>query len=78
MSVNVICRAIISRHLIHFYYTGDAAPGMRVVEPHMVAYNRKDDLALSAWFLRGASGSQEGQGWREYLYIGDQVACHSR
>ncbi|HKZ02316.1 MAG TPA: hypothetical protein VI750_08985 [Pyrinomonadaceae bacterium] len=33
----------------------------------MVAYNGAGHLALSAWFLGGASESQEGQGWREYL-----------
>jgi predicted DNA-binding transcriptional regulator YafY len=62
----VICGAIQSRRLVRFYYD-DPAPGIRVVEPHMIAYNRKDNLALSAWFLGGQSASQEGQGWREYL-----------
>jgi len=38
-----------------------------MVEPHMVAYNGTGHLALSTWFLGGASESQEGQGWREYL-----------
>ena len=38
-----------------------------VVEPHMVADNQRNNRALSAWFLRGESESQEGEGWREYL-----------
>jgi len=65
-SVNELCSAISSMHLVRFYYE-DQAPGFRVVEPHMVAYNRRNNLALSAWFLGGESASQEGQGWREYL-----------
>jgi len=64
---NTLCGAIQSRNLVQFYYSGDEAPGPRMVEPHMVAYNATEHLALSAWFLGGASESQEGQGWREYL-----------
>jgi hypothetical protein len=67
MSQTILCNAIKSRNLVQFYYSGDEAPGIRTVEPHMVAYNSLDHLALSAWFLGGASESQEGQGWREYL-----------
>ena len=48
-------------------YTGDVASVPRVVGPHMVAYTTADNLALSAWFLGGATESQDGQGWREYL-----------
>jgi predicted DNA-binding transcriptional regulator YafY len=62
-----LCLAIQSRHLVQFYYTGNNAIGERIVEPHMVAYNRADNLALSAWYLSGYSESGEGQGWREYL-----------
>jgi predicted DNA-binding transcriptional regulator YafY len=64
---NTLCNAIQSRNLVQFYYSGDEAPGPRLVEPHMVAYNSGGHLALSAWFLGGASESREGQGWREYL-----------
>jgi predicted DNA-binding transcriptional regulator YafY len=67
MNQATICSAIRSRNLIQFYYTGDATPGLRTVQPHMVAYNSAGHLALSAWFLGGASESLEGQGWREYL-----------
>jgi hypothetical protein len=67
MSQATICEAIRSRNLIQFFYSEGAAPGDRVVEPHMVAYNKKNVLALSAWYLSGTSGSQEGPGWREYL-----------
>jgi hypothetical protein len=64
--MDVICEAIKQRLLIQFYYTGDKVAGTPVVEPHMVAYNRRDHLALSAWFLGGATESG-GVGWREYL-----------
>jgi WYL domain len=64
--MGVICDAIAIRHLIQFYYVGDDAPGLRLVEPHMVAYSLAGNLVLSAWFLGGASESQEGRWWREY------------
>jgi len=67
MNLQTLCEAIDSRHLVQFYYTGDDAPGTRLVEPHMVAYTTADNLVLSGWFLGGATESQEGQGWREYL-----------
>jgi hypothetical protein len=67
MSVPAICGAIASRNLIRFNYTSDLAPGYRVVEPHMIAYNEANHLSLSGWFLEGASESNTGQGWREYL-----------
>jgi|HubBroStandDraft_2_1064218.scaffolds.fasta_scaffold102344_3 hypothetical protein len=67
MSQSTLCTAIASQRIVQFYYSGDAAPGTRTVEPHMVAYNKKNNLALSAWFLGGPSESQTGQGWREYL-----------
>jgi hypothetical protein len=62
-----LCGAINSRNLVQFHYTGETIPGTRVVEPHMVAYNRKNHLALSGWLVGGVSGSQEDDGWREYL-----------
>jgi WYL domain len=61
-----LCDAIKSRNLVRFYYNG-STPGYRTVEPHMIAYNRRENLALSGWFLGGASESQEGPGWREYI-----------
>ena len=67
MSVAILCGAIQGRNLVQFYYAGDDAPGTRLVEPHMVAYTTANNLVLSAWFLGGASESQEGQWWREYL-----------
>jgi hypothetical protein len=66
-SINTICAAIQAHLIIRFYYTGDDIPGYRTVEPHMLAYNAKNNLALSGWFLGGDSESQEGQGWREFL-----------
>jgi len=67
MSSALICQAINSQppHLISFYYTGDSIPGLREVEPHMIAYNPKNALCLSAWFLSGASKSGT-QGFKEY------------
>jgi hypothetical protein len=67
MSVAILCRAIRTRNLVRFYYNGDKVPGERIVEPHLVAYTAADNLALSAWFLRGSSESQQTQRWREYL-----------
>ena len=67
MSQAVLCGAIGSRNVVQFWYSGDAVPGPRLVEPHMVAYNAAGHLALSGWFLGGASESATGQGWREYL-----------
>lgn len=67
MNQAALCDAINTRHVIRFYYSGDKAPGIRIVEPFMVAYNQRNNLALSAWFLGGESELQEGQGWREYL-----------
>jgi len=64
--MGALCTAINSMSLVRFHYD-DAAPGYRTVEPHMVAYNEAEHLALSAWFLYGESASGEGQGWREYL-----------
>ncbi len=70
MNVDMLCAAIRSRNVVQFYYSRDKAPGTRIVEPYMVAYNAKGRLALLAWYLGGASESKEGQGWREYVVSG--------
>ena len=62
-----ICAAIQSQHLITFHYSATTDPGYRTVEPHMIASSLTGNLTLSAWFLRGASASNEGPGWRQYL-----------
>ena len=67
MSEAILCSAIHTRKLITFYYDGDDAPGLRTVEPYMVAYDDSENLVLSAWFLGEISESEEGQGWREYV-----------
>jgi hypothetical protein len=67
MTVDVLCSAIRARHVLRFYYTGDAVPGLRLVEPHMVAFTAADNLALSGWFLGSVCESKDVQGWREYL-----------
>jgi hypothetical protein len=59
---DILCAAIISRHLVEFSYEG----GVRIVEPHMVAANELGHYALSGWFLAGLSNSGT-PGWREYL-----------
>jgi hypothetical protein len=41
--------------------------GIRIVEPHMVAYNSANHLILSAWLVDGISESQSSPPWREYL-----------
>jgi len=64
--MNTICEAIAKRLLIQFYYSGDKVPGTRIVEPHMVAYNKRNHVSLSGWFVGGATESG-GVGWREYL-----------
>jgi WYL domain len=67
MSLEIICSAIQSLRVIQFYYAGDTNPGLRRVEPHMVAYTSADNLVLSAWFLGGVTGSNAPTNWREYL-----------
>ena len=62
-----ICEAIETKHLLQFYYDHLGDTGFRTVEPHMVAYNEDENLALSAWFVSGKSESQTGPGWRQYL-----------
>ncbi len=69
-SQEIICKAIASMSLVRFHYNLTDDPGTRIVEPHMVALNENDNLALSAWFVRGHSESKEGKGWREYLFTG--------
>jgi predicted DNA-binding transcriptional regulator YafY len=65
-----ICKAIKSKNKIRFYYDLDDEPGYRTVEPHMIAYNTANHVALSSWYLHGASESKQGPGWREYLLSG--------
>jgi hypothetical protein len=60
---DAICKAIAERKVISFSYKGQR----RTVEPHLVGYNKSGALALSAWFLRGGSESNEGEGWRVYM-----------
>lgn len=61
---DTICQAIGERLLLQFYYDG----GTRVVEPHQLAYNENNNLALSAYWIRGYSESSDvSTRWREYL-----------
>jgi predicted DNA-binding transcriptional regulator YafY len=70
VSQATIYDAIKTHNLLQFYYSLGNDPGVRTVEPHMVAYNQAGNLALSAWYLYGNSESDEGPGWREYLLSG--------
>ena len=65
--VPAIRAAIRSRQLVRFYYNGDIASGYYTVEPHLIAYNEANHLALGAWCVSGAGASHEDQGWHEYL-----------
>jgi hypothetical protein len=64
---DALCSAIQTKNLVQINYAGTAVPGVRVVEPHMVAYNTADHLALSAWYVSGASESKDGPGWADFL-----------
>jgi hypothetical protein len=66
MSQEVICGAIQALQLLQFYYTGDNTPGVRVVEPHQLGYTKTNNLALSAFYLSGASESNIGPSWKLY------------
>lgn len=66
MLVDSLCRAIQTRNVVSFFYIGETIPGIRVVEPHMVAYTEDGNIALSGWLSAGTSASG-GQGWRLYL-----------
>jgi hypothetical protein len=59
----VICDAIRARRLLRFVYDGYE----RVVEPHLYGLNSAGHEALSAYLVRGWSGSEAAPGWRTYL-----------
>jgi hypothetical protein len=55
--------AIAEMRLVQFVYKGE----LRIVEPHMLARNQRENLALSAWWVSGYSSSGSSPNWREYL-----------
>lgn len=63
MDTTVFCTAAANGNVIQFYYKD----GWRFGEPYMLAYTQNNELAILVWFLRGASNSNEGPGWRTYL-----------
>jgi hypothetical protein len=65
MSVNdIICQAINEKKLLKFSYEGME----RIVEPHQLAFNEENNLALNAYWVRGYSKSGNTfDRWREYL-----------
>lgn len=63
-SKETITQAIAEKRHLQFYYDG----GTRVVEPHQLAYNEANHLALSAYWVGGYSESRDtSTRWREYL-----------
>lgn len=61
---DVICEAIEKRLEVSIVYSGS----QRAVEPHILGYNAKGALILSAWQASGGSG----QGWRDFFV--DKIA----
>jgi len=64
-SLDTLCGAILTRRVVSFWY-GDANSGIRVVEPHLIASNERDELVLCGWLLRSESALNERKGWHEY------------
>lgn len=54
----MIRQAIADRRTLEFTYNGTR----RIVEPHILGYDRSGDLTLSAWQRSGGSG----QGFRDF------------
>jgi hypothetical protein len=65
MSEAILRKAILGKNLVEFRY----ADGVKVLEPHMVAYNKTGHIFLHGWFVRGDSRFGE-QGWQEYMLAG--------
>lgn len=66
----LIRQAICAQRLLQFDYEGDS----RTVEPHQLGFNQVGHLALSAYWVGGASHSAEKSSrWREYLV--DGMSC---
>ena len=61
--IQPLSQAIAEMRLVQFVYKGE----VRIVEPHMLAHNQLDHLALSAWWVGGYSQSGSSPHWREYL-----------
>lgn len=61
-------KAILGKNLVEFRY----ADGTKVLEPHMVAFNRLGHILLYGWFVRGDSRYGE-QGFQEYMLAGISV-----
>ena len=59
MTRDIICEAIDKKLDVSIVYLGSK----RSVEPHILGYNAKGSLILSAWQVSGGSG----QGWRDYF-----------
>lgn len=65
MLEEILRKAILGKNLVEFRY----ADGTKVLEPHMVAFNRTGHILLYGWFVRGDSRFGE-QGWQEYMLAG--------
>ena len=62
MKRDTLCKAITARRLIEFRYDGM----VRVVEPYAVGILTTDNVALSAWHVRGFTESRAIPKWRLY------------
>ncbi len=60
MNPQFLCDAIKRRRIIAFNYKN----ALRTAEPHLLGYDKKNNLALSAWQLSGGSG----QSWRSFHF----------
>jgi hypothetical protein len=58
MSNELICEAIKRRRVVTFRYKNT----IRTAEPHLLGFDQKNNLTLSAWQLSGGSG----QSWRAF------------
>jgi hypothetical protein len=58
MNPQSLCDAIKRRRIIAFSYKN----ALRTAEPHLLGYDKRNNLALSAWQLSGGSG----QSWRSF------------
>jgi len=65
MIQEMLRKAVLGKNLVEFYYEG----GTKVIEPHMVAYNRNGHILLHGWFVRGDQKFGE-EAWQDYMLVG--------
>jgi len=62
-SKDIICGAISKKQLLQFLYDGRT----RVVEPHLLGYDKAEHVVLCAYLVRGFTQSQQQPYWRTYF-----------